>query len=781
MSRASDNSRRAFAASVAVAIAMVAQLVASRALRDGFFLTYYDATALPYVMLAASALSVTVVLGSARLLRRIAPARSLPVILAMSAALFGAEWLLARALPRVAAVTVYLHIMSLSAVAFSSFWSVVNERFDPYEAKRLMPRITGGATLGGVLGGVAAWWGASLIDIPTMIAVIGALNGLCAVGVVAIGQGHHEVTAPDREAGGAMSIIRATPYLQHLLALMLLVSLAQAAYDYAFKASAAERFASSAELVSFFALFYMALNLVTFVVQNGAAGFVLRRLGLSATTGALPTSGVVLGLVGLVFPGLTSAAAARGGVGVMENSLFRSGYELLYTPVLPERKRPTKALIDVGGDKLGTALGAGVTMAVLAAIPAIATEAVLVAGIAASAAGVWVTRRLHHGYIASLAERLRAGEIDPTQVETVDATTELTLVQALGTTRTGAVARATFAATSDAGPALGRTAFIDRLSAQPGESSAPAEGQPPAPPAHQTPFRPDPLPPIDADDLDPLTVAAARLRSGDPARAAAVLTAMPRLPTELAPIVVPLVDTPGVGDLALESLRRIAPICVGTLIDAALDLRHPIGVRRRLCDLLGRVPTQRCATGLIEMLGDHDFELRFRAASSLLRIRRANDDLIIETPTVFAVAEHEAAAALRRWRARAALDARIRRGDPVDSPEGRRVVEGVVCVWTLLLCVLDRDGLVLAIRALGSGSPAQRGTGLEYLEQVLPDTLFASLEPLFDDAQLTLDGVRTRKSILAGIEAARGDPLESLEALRTRVEALRAEREQSDG
>ena len=46
--------------------------------------------------------------------------------------------------------------------------------------------------------------------------------------------------------------------------------------------------------------------------------------------------------------------------------MFRSGYELLYTPVLPEKKRPTKTIIDVGGERLGATAGGGLVFVVLA-------------------------------------------------------------------------------------------------------------------------------------------------------------------------------------------------------------------------------------------------------------------------------------------------------------------------------------------------------------------------------------------------------------------------------
>ena len=49
----------------------------------------------------------------------------------------------------------------------------------------------------------------------------------------------------------------------------------------------------------------------------------------------------------------------RGGESVFRGSLFRTGYEIFYTPIPPDEKRAAKSIIDVGFDRLGDALGGG--------------------------------------------------------------------------------------------------------------------------------------------------------------------------------------------------------------------------------------------------------------------------------------------------------------------------------------------------------------------------------------------------------------------------------------
>ena len=51
-----------------------------------------------------------------------------------------------------------------------------------------------------------------------------------------------------------------------------------------------------------------------------------------------------------------SLIAARGGESVFRGSLFRTGYEIFYTPIPSDEKRAAKSIIDVGFDELSMAV-----------------------------------------------------------------------------------------------------------------------------------------------------------------------------------------------------------------------------------------------------------------------------------------------------------------------------------------------------------------------------------------------------------------------------------------
>ena len=168
--------RRAVVPAMLAAGALIAQQVAGRATRDALFLSTFHVSSLPLVMIAAAVVSGLAVLGFSAALSRRSPAQVVPVAIAGGTALLLAEWGLSLVQPRLAAVAVYLHMAAFGATVVSGFWSLMNERFDPHTARRVMGDITLGASLGGVAGGMLTWAVAGLVPVPTMLAVMAAVS-----------------------------------------------------------------------------------------------------------------------------------------------------------------------------------------------------------------------------------------------------------------------------------------------------------------------------------------------------------------------------------------------------------------------------------------------------------------------------------------------------------------------------------------------------------------------------------------------------------------------------
>lgn len=682
---------------------MIAGQVGAKATRDALFLSIFPATELPKAMLASAVLAIAAMVLMSRGLAYFGPARLVPALFALSGFAFAGEWWLARHAPQTAAWVIYLHVAVVGVTVISGFWSVVNERFDPHTAKRVVGRIAAGATVGGLLGGVGAERVATYFDAPTMLLVLAALNIMAALSTTrtAINPTGRRPAPPSRtaDAGSALTHLSRNPYLQRIGALVGLTALTAGLVDYAFKAQAAAAYADSGSeaLMSFFALFYTATSLVAVVLQTGLGGRLLARLGLGGTMAILPGAMVLAGVLGAAVTRLWSMVLLRGTQAALESSLFREAYELLFTPVPPEVKRPTKAVLDVGFDRLGGAIAGGLVMLLLALSPELATRVSVTIAAVVAAGTLWVALWLQRGYVQQLAASLRSGTIQLDERDVVDATTRRTLsettmaidreklleeIQKLRTeprveTAKGQVA---LAATMASGRAEdGRSAW----------GAADQDG----PPAGDGDGR-----------ADEIVERIAGLRSGARPRIEQAL-AGPLDPTLVAHVV-PLLERDDLARRALRALGTVAEQRAGQLTDALLDPQQSVEVRRRVARLLGDHPTPRAAAGLLEALEDDHAQVRQRAGAALVELVARRPELAPPRRVVFAIVQRE-----------------IRKREEPNLDH----------LFAIMSLCLDADTLTLALQALRSDDETMQGTSLEYLEHVLPEQIAESLWPYLEE------------------------------------------------
>jgi len=639
---------------------LVAQLVATKATRDAFFLSNFPVTTLPLASGITAGLSLGGVLAVSRAMPRWSPPVTMRWALALSAVLLCAEWLLALAAPRPAALAVYAHAGIFGATLVSGFWSMINERFDPYTARHVIGRIGIGASLGGVVGGLLTWRAAGVIGVPTMLLLLAALTLACLAVLERLPRG-----APARPAAAAadaasprfaLGLIRRHPYLSNVALLVGLCAATETALDYVLSAAVTSRYARGGPLMSFFALYHASVGVLALVLQTTVTRRSLERLGLGGSLSVQPVVVAIGGALAAGISGLWPTVAVRGAQAVLRSSVFRSAYELLYTPLPPEQKRPTKALLDVGADRLGAIAGSmAVLLALLLPTPR-ATVLLLMLASALAVATVALSRRLQAGYVSALAESLRTGTVELDPGEIMDPATRALL--------------------TSAGPRQWPTA------AEPSTAPVPAPPEPPG---------------------QPLLDAAIALRSSDRDRIARVLRD-PDIAVELVPLVVPLLGRDDLFAEAVASLRSIGSRCTGQLVDVLLDPRQDPVVRRRVPRVLKAVVNQRAADGLLAALRDDRFDVRYRSAQALARLRHQDPSLIMPAATAFAAAREE-------LRGTAAF------------------ARGLEHVFGLLALALPGEPLMMALRAWRAGDGALRGTALEYLHNVLPDDLSAALWP----------------------------------------------------
>ena len=162
---------------------------------------------------------------------------------------------------------------------------------------------------------------------------------------------------------------------------------------------------------------------------------------------------------------------------------------------------------------------------------------------------------------------------------------------------------------------------------------------------------------------------------------------------------------------AATALKGMGSRITGQLVDALVDPDQEFAVRRRLPRVLGELDSQLAADGLIQALSDKRFEVRFHSARALTQIKARNPHIMIRRETITEVVEREVPNGFRDPCSQIAVDH----------------------VFGLLELVYPREPFHAAHRALKSGDDHLRRTSIEYLENVLPTSLWQRMLPLLEE------------------------------------------------
>ncbi len=651
---------------------MMAWQVAAKTARDSLFLTSFPASSLPAMVAGASITSILLATFSARLLRRFGPFRVIPAGYVLSAALHGVEWLLLREYPREVSIFIYLHVVSFGSVLLSGFWALANERFDPREARKRFGRITGFGTLGGLAGGLLAGWVATLVSNSGILPMLMVFQLAC--WVVLMGFTPPRTRQQPQKPPKFKETVSRAPYLYALAGLILLVSMSAATLDFLFKAQAVAHYGRGASLSRFFATFYVVSSVASFLAQAGASRYWLDRFGLGRTVATLPVGVVCASLLALLVPSAFALSIARGIELLLRGSLFRSGYELFYTPMPQAEKRTAKTVIDIGADRLGDGLGAGAVQLLLLLPTGNATSAILLLTATMSAAAAWLSFRLDRAYSAVLEKNLVQHAVQLRTAEVEDFTTRsvvMRMPQEMRVSSSGATA----------------------------SSAAPA--------------------------VDQGVLQLIELRSGDARRIRSVLRETGLLDPVAIPQVIQLLGRDDVYKDAYGALSRSIFRHSGQLVDCLLDESQSHVLRARIPRLLALCDSPVAWDGLFGGLADQRFEIRYRCGRGLDTMLQRHPEFKPEAVKVYQMVGKELAVSRRVWEGRR---------DIVEGEEDGRVVavervlqerasQSLSHVFTLLGLVLPREAVQTAFRAIHTDDARLRALALEFLESSLPREL----------------------------------------------------------
>jgi HEAT repeat protein len=382
--------------------------------RDALFLARLPPSELPFVYLAMAAIAIAVFQGPWRA-PRIGGRYGLSVLLVSSGAATFVFWMLHSSSNPWALRALYVWTGILGTMSALQFWIILGELYTVTQAKRIYSVVGTGSVLGAIAGATIA---RALTQIwPTKNLILAAAIVLVLTGLGPATRIRRPRAALATAAGHAASSIiqtvrlfRNDPYIKALGGLVLVSTVALTLADYVFKSTVAQTVAP-AHLGTFFASFYMILNVLALGAQLILAGWLLRMLGLHRTLWVLPAF-VFLGAAGVALGGgLLAALLLKGADGTLRYSLHRTGTELLFVPLKDSLRARAKPVIDVLGQRGGQAVA---SLLILAEITQNRGNTVLAVA-AAALSVVWIAwaADLKGHYLDLFRSALREGAMRP--------------------------------------------------------------------------------------------------------------------------------------------------------------------------------------------------------------------------------------------------------------------------------------------------------------------------------------------------------------------------------
>jgi AAA family ATP:ADP antiporter len=636
-----------------------------------------------------------------RLLSRFGPARITPPLYLVSSLLSVGQWIGIGLSPQIVTIVLYLHISVLDSLLISGFFSIINERYDPYSAKKEFSRMAIFTALGGLLGAGAASVIAKTFNISAVVIMLAVLHFLSGISLYPVTTGHTGTRGRSDSHRSLLTIVKKNTLIQNMALLMLTLSAVIVLLDYLFKATLQTTLAKP-DLITFFAYFYIAIDICTLLLHTFLGSRALRWFGLGGTIIVLPLSIFLGGLITFAIRSLMSVTLLRGAASLLTNTFFGPGFELLFTPIPAADKRAGKILIDVGAHRSGSMLGSLLIMGLLM-VPGPTNSYILVTVLALAGAMALLTYLLNRGYISQLAQNLSDGTLNSDQIDIRDTTTERT-VRSTRTQleRDSAVQQAPL---DDDG---GDWSVMQTVS-----DSMPAAGLPTIP---------------EPSDDDPEVESIQALRSGDENRIRRVLVSKTVTPA-LLPHIIPLLRNRKTLKDALTAMRPLATKAAGQLADVLLDQhQHPV-IRRRIPLLLGQADNELAVQGLTQGLEDRALDVRFRCAAALAQIRTNHPHLSIDAEAV--------------WRA-------VYKDLAFFSNTGFKPTQGVDPLRYLFILfgiIFSPKVMDVCYDALQGNDPTARGTALEYLENQLPQNVRTPLWPLIASGRVETGSDRSLQEI----------------------------------
>ncbi len=271
-------------------------------------------------------------------------------------------------------------------VLITQFWIVINDVFNPREAKRLIGFFVSGGILGGIIGGVFAGVFAKIIPDYLLYIATGILIISCIfINYIFIWQKRNliqDITSEKKTSRqkkpekvgfrSSLDAVRKHKYLMLLAAVVALTEIVSTLIDFQAK-TFIEKAVPRNNWMSFFAWFEAALLVIPLLFQLFITSKLIKRYGVRFALLLYPIIILLcsLGLASFAVTaaGLVFAIIIKTSDKSLSFSINQSVRELLFIPLSPEIKNRAKIFIDMFVNRVAKGAGALILLLILVIFP----------------------------------------------------------------------------------------------------------------------------------------------------------------------------------------------------------------------------------------------------------------------------------------------------------------------------------------------------------------------------------------------------------------------------
>ena len=256
----------------------------------------------------------------------------------------------------------------------TQFWFVVNDVFNPREAKRLLGFFVSGATLGGVIGGaLTGFFAKSKVAYNLIFLASGLLIACIFIVHIIYSQEKKRIVVSDKinnkyeksleelqKVGfkDCFNTVRKNYYLNLLAAIVATIIIVSTLIDFQFNSIVAATQSLKDKLTSFYGFFTVGMLVFPLLIQLLLTSRIIKRYGILFALLLYPLILLFCSLGVAVFVTIYFAIIIKASDKSLNYSLNQSVQELLYIPISPELKYKAKIFIDMFLNRFSKIFGA---------------------------------------------------------------------------------------------------------------------------------------------------------------------------------------------------------------------------------------------------------------------------------------------------------------------------------------------------------------------------------------------------------------------------------------